>query len=439
MTTKKRKDSKGRVLRKGEYERSNGTYRYVHRDATGKQHTVYAPTLKKLREKEDEVNHDVLDGIKLNGKRLRINDVYLIWKSTRERDVDAGILRDNTFANYCYMFEQFVMPTLGKMRLADVTAARIEAFYKTLITERRLKLNTVNTVHLPLKQVFELAVQSDYIRKNPTANTMRKISAAYAKKQEGLSSAERALTKEQQQLFLDYLARDEISRRWYPIFAIMLKTGMRVGEITGLRWCDVNLDEGFISVNHGLVHNSKGKQNGQPYAINDTKTPAGKRVIPIYDEVQELFKEEWARQKADGIKCRISVDGYTDFVFLNKEGHCLNQSTLNKALRRIIRDCNFEVMKDVKDLDAAVVLPQFSTHWLRHTFATRLIESGVNVKAAQKLLGHADVSTTLNIYTDAQDDFVREELGKYVMTSSYQNRTNDLPTKLEHSCEVRVA
>lgn len=438
MATKRRKDSKGRVLRKGEYERRNGTYRYVHRDATGKEHSIYAPTLSALREKEDKVNYDILDGINLEGKKLRINDVYLVWKSAREKDVKAEILRANTFTNYCYMYEQFVMPTFGKMKVTDATSANVEAFYKTLIVERGLRLNSVTNVHVPLKQVFGLAVQSGYIRSNPTEGTMRKISVAFAKQRQGLASAERALTKEQQRLFLDYLATDEVSRRWYPIFAIMLNTGMRVGEVTGLRWCDVDIDGGFISVNHGLVHNCHGKQNGNPYSINATKTPAGNRVIPIFENVCELFREEKARQEADGIKCRVAVDGYTDFVFLNKEGHCLNQGTLNKALRRIIRDCNFKAMEGVEDLSKAVLLPQFSTHWLRHTFATRLVETGVNVKAAQKLLGHADISTTLNIYTDAQDDFVRNELGKLAMNASYQDLTNDLPKNLECPCEARV-
>ena len=104
-------------------------------------------------------------------------------------------------------------------------------------------------------------------------------------------------------------------------------------------------------------------------------------------------------------------------MFVNRFGDCLNQGTVNKAIRRIVRDCNFRQL----DKGSEVLLPAFSCHWLRHTFATRLIESDVNVKAAQKLLGHADVRTTMNIYAAAQEDFVSNELSKLT-----NHDTNDL-------------
>ena len=105
------------------------------------------------------------------------------------------------------------------------------------------------------------------------------------------------------------------------------------------------------------------------------------------------------------------MDGYTDFIFVNRFGDPQHQGTLNKALRRIIRDCNDEILlKGKKD---PLLLPHFSCHILRHSFTTRMCEAGVNVKVIQETLGHADVSTTLNIYADATKDLKKSEFANF--------------------------
>jgi len=119
----------------------------------------------------------------------------------------------------------------------------------------------------------------------------------------------------------------------------MLNTGMRVGEITGLRWEDVDLDEGFISVNHTLVYYNH-KENGCYFNIHTPKTKAGIRTIPILEGVRAAFEQEREFQQETNIECSVSIDGYTDFIFFNRFGNVHNQNTLNKALRRITRDCN---------------------------------------------------------------------------------------------------
>lgn len=427
MKAQRRKDSKGRVLRKGEYERKDGSYMYVYKGASGKKVTVYAPTLKELRAKEDDTNRDILDGINPDGTRLTVNDMYKRWQTLRELDIEAGSLRHSTYRNYCYMYEQFAMADFGNTKLKDVTPARIEVFYKTLITQRGLKVLSVDGVHVPLKQVMQLAVDCNYIRHNPTDGMMRKLKAVYKKKETGISAQERALSVEQQQLFLDYLKTSDSNRRWLPLFTVLLFTGMRIGELTGLRWCDVHENEGYIEVSHTLVYYDQGGTSGLKckYAVNDTKTPAGFRSIPMLPIVKEAFEAERKRQEQEGVKSRMMVDGYEGFVFVNRFGDCLNQGTVNKAIRRIVRDCNFEQLAKGSDL----LLPAFSCHWLRHTFATRMIESDVSVKAAQELLGHADVRTTMNIYVAAQREFVSDELFKIT-----NNATNDLQKVCADSC-----
>ena len=184
----------------------------------------------------------------------------------------------------------------------------------------------------------------------------------------------------------------------------MLGTGMRVGEVTGLRWCDIDLEKGSIDINHTLVYYNRGNGNGCEFGINTPKTRNSKREIPMMDIVKEAFLEEQEFQKENGISCRVSIEGYTDFIFVNRFGDAQHQGTLNKALRRIIRDCNDQVFDSPATKSERVLLPHFSCHHLRHTFTTRLIEAGTNVKVVQEILGHADISTTLDIYADVTED-----------------------------------
>ena len=123
--------------------------------------------------------------------------------------------------------------------------------------------------------------------------------------------------------------------------------------------------------------------------------------------VKEAFLMEKERQELLDLHCEATVDGYTDFIFINRFGQPQHQATLNKAIRRIIRDCNDEQL--LKDENAEVLLPHFSCHSLRHTFTTRMCEAGVNVKVIQDTLGHKDISTTLNIYTDVTKELRRSE------------------------------
>ena len=107
---------------------------------------------------------------------------------------------------------------------------------------------------------------------------------------------------------------------------------------------------------------------------------------------------------------RLSEINYDDFIFVNRYGDVQNQGNLNKALRRMMRDCNDEILEKYGADSDPVLLPQFSCHILRHTFATRLCESGANLKFIQSILGHADVSTTMNIYVDVTDALKKKEI-----------------------------
>lgn len=201
-----------------------------------------------------------------------------------------------------------------------------------------------------------------------------------------------------------------VYEHWYPVFAVMIGTGLRVGEVTGLRWCDIDMESGMIDVNHTLVyydHRTEGSKSGCYFNVNTTKTPASMRQVPMLGFVREAFEQEKQKQEDLGLHCEVTIDGYTDFIFINRFGQAQHQATLNKAIRRIIRDCNDEQFLHSDEPD--VLLPHFSCHSLRHTFTTRMCEAGVNIKVIQDALGHSDISTTLNIYADVTKEMKAAE------------------------------
>ena len=400
MAVERRKDNKNRVLKEGEYQRANGTFEYKWRDKRGKRHSIYAKTLEELRDKELDVLRDALDGIRSERNDLTINDLYYLWLQLKRG------LKDNTFQNYKYMYMQFVEPDFGHTKIVDLKRTDVRGFYNMLADERHLKTSTIDSIHTVLHQVLELGVEDDYLRYNPSDNALKELKKAHNND----STKRRALTLPEQELFESFLKQQGRYNRWYPIFVVMLWTGLRVGEITGLRWCDIDLEEETININHTLVYYNKGKVEGCAFAVNTPKTEAGKRTIPMLPKVKEAFLLEKKYQQECELQCKAVVDGYTDFIFINRFGNVQHQGTLNKALRRIIRDCNYEVLDKEHKEDKQVILPRFSNHSLRHTFTTRMCEAGVNIKAMQDILGHADAETTMDIYAEATKDLKRSEM-----------------------------
>ena len=399
MAVERRKDNKRRVLKEGEYQRSSGTYEFKWRDKRGNRHSISAVTLEELREKELDVLRDVLDGVKVDKNNLTVNDMYNSWIQLKRG------LKENTFSNYKYMYKMFVEPDFGKNRITDLKRSDVRGFYNFLAEEKHVQINTIDSIHTVLHQVLEIAVEDDYLRYNPSDNALKELKKAVNFEVE----KRRALTVSEQEIFEAFLRKKGQYHRWYPVFTVMLWTGMRVGEITGLRWCDIDLEEGSINVNHTLVYFDKRAEERCTFAINTTKTKAGERSIPMLPKVKEAFLMEKEYQRECGVKSESIVDGYQDFIFVNRFGNVQHQGTLNKALRRIIRDCNFEIL-DKSNQEDAIILPKFSNHSLRHTFTTRMCEAGVNIKAMQEILGHADAETTMDIYAEATKELKKSEL-----------------------------
>lgn len=396
MPQRPRYDSNRVKLRTGEYQKADGHYEYRY-TVFGKKYSVYAKNLETLREKESEIQSlETAKQAKFDSRTTTLNDVFFLWKELKRG------LRPNTFQNYCYMYEQYVQDGLGRLYIASIRKSDIKRFFNSLSDERRLREGTIEAVQTVLHQVFQIAVDDEWIEKNPSDHAVKEL-----KRSHQLDSKKRiALTKAEQDLLLSFLSENTPNARWYPITAVLLGTGMRVGEATGLRWCDIDFEENMIDINHTLVYYSNGSHHCK-YAINDTKTPASKRLIPMTKPVRDAFLQEKEMQELLGVVCTATIDGYTDFVFLNRFGGLHTQGTLNKVYKRIIRDCNDTEF--LKSENPSVLLPNFSSHTLRHTFATRLCESGINMKLIQDILGHSDISTTMDIYTHVTKDMKTQE------------------------------
>ena len=253
----KRKDIRGRNLKAGEIQLPDGRYKFQYADCNGERKAVYSwrlvPTDRtppgkrdglSLREKEAEIEQDARDGI--DGKKagkITLNEMFDLYMSGKTE------LKESTRSNYLYMYRNYVAGTLGKKNLSSIKYSSIKAFYNSLINELNFKPNSMEIIHTILHPVFTLAVRDGYIRTNPTDGVMAEIKKSHNWEK----PKRRALTVNQQALFVEFLGQSEIYNHWLPLMTVFLGTGCRVGEVVGLRWEDCDFANRTISINHNPV------------------------------------------------------------------------------------------------------------------------------------------------------------------------------------------
>lgn len=390
-----RKDSRGRALHKGESQRSSdGRYVYSYTDPLGRRKYIYARDLASLREKEKQLKKDQLDGLDIYASgRATINDTFDRYMATKYN------LRESTKSNYLYTYKHFVKNDFGRKKLVDIKYSDVLQFYYYLLNERDIALGTLDSIHCLLHSIFQLAVRDDIIRKNPTDGVMKEIS-----KQAGKTRGVRhALTVEQQRAFMEYMATHPVYYHWWPLFTVLLGTGCRIGECLGLRWQDLDFENRVVSVNHSLVYYPVNGSRKSVLRVALPKTEAGIRTIPMLDVVKDAFELEREEQEETGFNEQV-IDGMSGFVFKNRFGDVPNPQTVNHTIKRIVANYNAEeVLKAKKERREPVILPDFSCHHLRHTFATRLCEAESNLKVIQAVMGHRNIETTMDIYAEATE------------------------------------
>lgn len=395
----KRRDTKGRILRDGEYQRKDGRYEYKYTDITGERHSYYSWQLvptdpipqgkhcpESLREIEDRLFFDKHDGIdSLDAQNATVDDVF-------ERLINLkSNLRETSLNTYRSMYDTHIKPQFGKVNISSIRYSHIKSFYLKLLKNK--KISTVTKIHGLFYSIFNLAVRDDICRKNPANGIMREIKAGgqyKIKKRE-------ALTIRQQEILINYIYGSDRFKRYGNFISFLLGTGCRIGEAIGLRWEDVDFQGNFISINHSAAYH-KCSDGTYSYSILPPKTDAGYRVIPMLGDIKNILVKERTHQSLTGV-CHDQIDGYNGFIFTNSNGTLLHKSSVDRVLRDIVNCYNAnELNAAITESREAELLPDISAHILRHTFCTRLCENDVNISVIKDIMGHSDIKMTLEVY-----------------------------------------
>lgn len=401
----KRKDTKGRILRDGEIQKPDGRYEFRYYDVNGERRSFYSwrltmidPTPEgkrycvSLRELERDILRDVQDGL-LTQQKITLNSRWDDYIDNKPE------LKPSTRTNYRYMYDKYVRDEIGNMPLVSIRYSTMKKFFNRLVHELGFKPNSVEIVHTILHPVFVIAVRDGLLRINPTDGIM----ADLKRSNDWEKPKRHGLTEEQQRAFMAYEETSERYRRWNPLFACLLGTGCRIGEMLGLRWEDVFWKENVISINHNLIYRLQDSGRVE-FHITTPKTRNGIRVIPMFQNVRKELQNEYLRQEKVGF-CQDVIDGYCGFIWQNRFGRVLSPHCVNRAIARIVEDHNREEAETArKENREPLIIPRFSAHLLRHTFCTRLCENETGLKLIQEIMGHADISTTMDVYNESNTD-----------------------------------
>lgn len=405
--SEKRRDSKGRILLSCERQRGDGMYEFRYFDRQGKKHSVYSWKLvatdkvppgkrckEPLRDIERRITRDLEDGIDtIEAYRTTLNHFFDDYIETKYE------LKQSTRTNYKYMYKKYVHDDLGIKKIANIKYSDVKKFYIHLIKDVGFKPNSLEIIHTILHPVFTTAVRDGKIRVNPSDGVMAEIKRSH----DWEKPKRHALTIPQQEAFVAFCSNSSQYSHWMPLFTVLLGTGCRVGEVVGLRWEDCDFEQNIISINHNLIYRQQ--DNGScEFHITTPKTKAGIRIIPMFQDVKNALTQEYERQQATGFN-QTEIDGYSGFIFSNRYGYVLSPHNINRAIERIVRDHNKQEAEAAeKEQREPVLIPRFSVHQLRHTFCTRFCENERDIKVIQEIMGHADISTTMDIYNEATMD-----------------------------------
>lgn len=380
-----RKDNKKRNLHTGESQRKDGSYMFRYIDPlTGKRKAIYANDLPELRAKEKQVQRDLEEHILTDAecKKMTLNDLFDRYLKTKE-------IEDTTISNYMYLWDKFVRNTIGNFKIIALRPSQVRIFYANL-SKKGLAYNTIKYIHMIIFPTLELAVNDDIIRKNPSKGILSK---EYGKAKRD----KYALEEDEQEKLFAFMKQNPVYQVYIPMFTILLEVGLRCGELIGLTWKDLNLEEKTLSVNHQLIYKNLGE--GYKFYAKSPKTETSEREIPLTTEVCEAFKEQQALNSLLRRFSLVSIDTYTDFIFLTKNGTPLMPSAVNNIIYNVINAYN-EAEKESaeKENREPHFIPKISAHNMRHTACTNMSRRGLNPKTVQYILGHAHIEETMETY-----------------------------------------
>lgn len=385
----RRKDNKGRVLQKGESHRKDGLYVYQYRDVSGRRKSIYANNLSDLGKQEKQINRDLEDNINTSGAEVTLNEQFEKYISLKCN------LANSTRQNYIGLWNVRVRNSfIGNRKLYDIKKSDILRFYNILL-EDGLKYTTIKSFNDIISPCFDLAIDDDILRKNPCNGCLKEFNKDADKRI--------SLSKKEQIVFLDFIKTSKIYSIYYPLIVFMIGTGARCGETIGLTWNDIDFQNREIKISHQLIYKKTNKS--YRFYSDSPKTVSGIRIIPMTTEVYKALVEQRENQLHKGWRTNIEIDGYSDFVFSTKNKNPIMPSAVNNLLLNIVNRYN-----NTKDRE--LVLPHISAHNLRHTACTRMAEAGVDPKVLQYIMGHSNISVTMDVYNHASSERNRKEMDK---------------------------
>lgn len=394
--SEKRRDNRGRILHNGEIQMADGRYRFKYVDENGTEKAVYSwrldhndttPAGKKrtlsLRELEKQIQADLFDHIVTNGGNLTV--LKLVEKYI---DTKTGV-RPTTQAGYNTVINVLKNDNFGKKRIDTVRISDAKTWLIKLQKKDGRSYSSIHSIRGVLRPAFQLAVDDDLIRKNPFSFQLVDVVV-------NDSVRRSAITRDEERKLLKFIKEDVHFRRYYEGIYILFKTGMRISEFCGLTISDINFIEHKINVDHQLQKRAK-----TGYYIEKTKTESGTRVLPMSPDVEECFKTIIANRKPP--KVEPNVDGYTGFLYFDKDGSITYSLHWEHYFKHIVDKYN-RIYK--------VQMPNVTPHVCRHTYCSNMAKSGMNPKALQYLMGHSDISVTLNVYTHVDFDDAKAEIAR---------------------------
>lgn len=393
MSTVKRRDNKNRVLRNGESQTKDGRYMYKYIDSNGKPNYVYSwrlvqtdvtPQGKKdkppLRDLIKTINRDLDDGIYSKGGEMTV--LELVKKQVSQK---TGV-RHNTEANYNFVINVIAKDDFGKKRIDRVKLSDAKGWLIKLQADGR-GYSSIHTIRGVVRPAFQMAVDDDLLRKNPFEFQLATVVV-------NDSVTREAITRKQERQFLEFIKNDKHYCTYYDGMFILFKTGLRISEFCGLTIADIDLQERKINVNHQLQ-----RKRNMEYVIEETKTNAGTRLVPMTDEVYECFKRIIANRKKPRVEPMI--DGKAGFLFLDKNDMPMVALHWEKYFQYALAKHN-KIYREQ--------LPKITPHVCRHTFCSNMAKAGMNPKTLQKIMGHSDIGVTLNTYTHLDFDDIQKEM-----------------------------
>lgn len=402
--SEKRRDNKNRILRTGESQEADGRYRFRYTDANGKRKSVYSwrlvatdslPYGKRdnlpLREQERIINRDLEDDILPDGGGLTVLQLSKKYVATK-----TGV-KHTTRAGYGTVLRLLERDPFGAKRIDRVRLSDAKEWLIKLQQVDKKSYSSIHTIRGVLRPAFQMAVDDDILRKNPFDFLIATVLVNDAVTRE-------AISRKQERTFLEFVKNDSHFCRYYDGFYILFNTGMRISEFTGLTISDVDMENRTINIDHQL------QKTGTLVYINTTKTNAGKRVIPMQDDVYECFERILARRPK--LKVEPMIDGYSGFLWFDKDG---------KPMVALHWEKYFQHAVDKYNSIYRVQLPRITPHVCRHTYCSNMAKSGMNPKVLQYLMGHSDISVTLNTYTHLKFDDAKDEMEKMAKKQAEAN------------------